>query len=343
MAVVALVVGVWMGLARLGIPLGAPPTPEVHGALLVLGFLGTLIGLERAAAAGRAWTFGVPFLGACSVAAMILGSPRLAAACSLGAGGLLVAVYGAALRTRPADHLVVMTAGAVGWLLAAATWIRAGAVPAIVPWAATFLVATIAGERLELAGLTAIDPAARRLLLGAIGLLFLGATVAWAYPRPGAQLAGIGHLLVAASLLTWDVARRTIRTAGLPRYVAGGLLAGYVWLAVAGLLWLTSGLDPAGRTYDAALHSLFLGFVMSMILAHGPIVLPALTGATVPWHAALWGPLGLLHVSVLLRVAGGLGAAPTFLRVGALGNAAALALFVVVVAVALRRGRRGGR
>src|SRR3989304_1178957 len=51
------------GLIRLGWPLPLVPTlPPNHGPLLVTGFLGTLIGLERAVALKRRWPYGAPLL-----------------------------------------------------------------------------------------------------------------------------------------------------------------------------------------------------------------------------------------------------------------------------------------
>ena len=39
-----------------------------------------------------------------------------------------------------------------------------------------------------------------------------------------------------------------------------------------------------------------------MIFGHAPIILPAVTGLRVRYSAAVYGPLALLHLSVLLRV-----------------------------------------
>src|SRR5215470_12457087 len=51
-----LAVGLWSGLVRLGLVLpGVPAIAEFHGALMICGFLGTLISLERAVAVGRWW------------------------------------------------------------------------------------------------------------------------------------------------------------------------------------------------------------------------------------------------------------------------------------------------
>ena len=59
LAVLALLAGLWAGLLRMAwqLPLLQPTLPMSHGPLMVSGFLGTLIGLERAVgtdSAGRA-------------------------------------------------------------------------------------------------------------------------------------------------------------------------------------------------------------------------------------------------------------------------------------------------
>ncbi len=49
--------GLWLGLVRLGwnLPLPWPDRLIAHGPLMVCGFLGTLISLERAVALGARW------------------------------------------------------------------------------------------------------------------------------------------------------------------------------------------------------------------------------------------------------------------------------------------------
>jgi hypothetical protein len=55
LALVGALVG---GLVRLGWALAAPaPLAAFHGPLMVAGFLGTVIGLERAVALGRLWAY----------------------------------------------------------------------------------------------------------------------------------------------------------------------------------------------------------------------------------------------------------------------------------------------
>jgi hypothetical protein len=52
------------------------------------------------------------------------------------------------------------------------------------------------------------------------------------------------------------------------------LLAGSVWLAVAGVLLVLMTVIEPGTPYDAVLHTVFVGFVLSMILGHGRSCFP---------------------------------------------------------------------
>ena len=61
LALVALFAGLWGGLIRLGLSLPSAVTSaaELHGPLMALGFLGTLVSLERAVALDRPWAYWV--------------------------------------------------------------------------------------------------------------------------------------------------------------------------------------------------------------------------------------------------------------------------------------------
>ena len=84
------------------------------------------------------------------------------------------------------------------------------------------------------------------------------------------------------------------------------LLSGYAWLAIGGgvVIVAAGGLAPGTPSYDAALHALTLGFVFSMVFGHAPIILPAVLRVAVPYHPTFYLPLALLHVSLIVRLAG---------------------------------------
>ncbi len=60
-----------------------------------------------------------------------------------------------------------------------------------------------------------------------------------------------------------------------------------------------------GPVYDAALHAFFVGYVMSMIFGHAPIIFPR-SWAELQFSSAAYVPVGLLHASLVLRVVGDL-------------------------------------
>ena len=147
---------------------------------------------------------------------------------------------------------------------------------------------------------------------------------------------GAALLVVVAALLRVDVARKMLRGKGLPRFSAACLLAGYAWLAVAGGILLLVPDPLAGGGYDAVVHAVFLGFTMSMIFAHAPVILPAVLRRPLPYRPVLYAPLALLHASLLVRVGigDGTGWEPVW-RWAGVGN--------VVMAVALVQWKRGER
>src|SRR5690625_7846702 len=78
--------------------------------------------------------------------------------------------------------------------------------------------------------------------------------------REGIWAAGSVLLIaIAAWLIRYDVARRTIRSVQWTRYSAWSLLTGYGWIVTWGGLGLVYGLPVAGRVYAAILHILPVG------------------------------------------------------------------------------------
>jgi hypothetical protein len=142
-------------------------------------------------------------------------------------------------------------------------------------------------------------------------------------------------------LVRYDVARRTVLTQGLPRYIAACLLTGYGWMGVSGLLFLGYGLQVGGPVYDAALHALFVGFVMAMIFGHAPIIFPSVLNLPISYRPVFYSHLILLHLSLLVRLIGDLGGGPVLLRQwGGLLNAVSILLFLINTAYAVIAGQK---
>lgn len=328
-AVLSLTAGMWAGLARLGW-VAARPIDWVtvgHGPLMALGGIGTLIAVERAVALGRPWGYLSPGISVIATVALITGaSARVAAILFTLSGMVLVAIFAAIHHVQPALHTKVLAAGAVARVIGTAVWASGRTVRDLVPWLALFLIATIAGERLELSRLVRTTVRARAMFFAALGILGAGTvTSVWA-PEAGVRIAGAGMVALAAWLARYDIARRTVRMRGVTRFIAIALLSGYVWLAAGGIMWIVGALAP-GAWYDAGLHSIFLGFVMSLVFGHAPVIVPAVLRTPLRYRPSFAVHLALLHASLAVRISGDLVGNVTARRWGGLLNVLAILLF----------------
>ncbi|MCA1975121.1 MAG: hypothetical protein LDL44_19990 [Caenispirillum sp.] len=329
----SLALGTAAGLARLAWEVPAGALAAVHGPLMVCGFFGTVISLERAVALGRRWAYLGPLAAGAGGLALILGAPLTVAQLLLALGSaVLLAGSVAVFRRSRALFTFTLAAGAACWLIGNLLWLAGLSVFAVVPWWAGFLVLTIAGERLELSRFLPPSAPARRVFVAVLAGLTFGMALQ-------AQLFGAALLALALWLLRQDIARRTVKDRGLTRFIAVCLLSGYAWLLLAGAIMLVGGLAPGSAAYDAALHALMLGFVFSMVFGHAPVIFPAVLRVAVPYHPLFYAPLVLLHLSLAVRLAGDAAGAFEWRSVGGLLNAIALAAFLLNTVAAVVRGR----
>ncbi|MCB1842729.1 MAG: 4Fe-4S dicluster domain-containing protein [Halioglobus sp.] len=205
-----------------------------------------------------------------------------------------------------------------------------------------FAVGLILESLLSSAALSIFRPLQSIVALG-LGLLALAAStlLTLVFPKVAVPVAGALLLAIVGWLLRYDIVRATVRQHGLPRYVAVCLFTGYAWLVVTGLGWILGGPRTEGALFDATTHAVFLGFVITMIMAHAPLILPAVLRVSIPYHPALYAPMVLLQLGLLLRLIGGdaWGSLPA-LQVGGAASAVAIVLFAVTAAAAGLRGRK---
>jgi hypothetical protein len=347
LVLLALGAGVWGGLLRAGAawPLAwgpwVPQAASFHAALMLCAGMGSLIAIERAVAVKRRWAFAAPVASGLAGVLILLGDPQAAAGFACMAALLLVAVHAEVLRRQRAVHTGLLLVAALAWTVGNGLWALGAELAAVLPWWFVLPVLTIAAERLEMTRLRRRHALAEPLLLGVVAALLGGAAMntlaagpadaAWhllaappAWRAAGGVLFGSALVGLALWCAMFDIARRTVLADGLPRYMAVCLLTAYAWLAVAGAAWVGTALGCPGR--DLALHALGLGFIASMVMAHAPVVLPAVARIKLLYGPWFYGPLVLLNGSLLLRFAGGW-ARPGWLTAGAEGNALALAAF----------------
>lgn len=320
-------------LLDLPAPVTATHLPDVHGVLLVLGFVGTLVALERAVALRARTGFTAPVLLGLGAVLLVTPLPDKLGATALLLGTLaLVAVYVPLWRRQRRDAVLGQILGAVLAAGAATLWLGGVPVPQLVPWLSGFVVLIVAAERVELARIALPASAERGVLLASVAVT-IAVVAGLLWPAFGQPVLGLTLLGLAGWLATHDVARKTLRGQGPARFTAGCVLAAYVWLGVAATCWLVGGPVFDGERYDAVVHAVFLGFTLSMIMAHAPVILPAVLRRPLPYHPALVAPAALLQLSLVLRLwIGDALHISTAWRVGGVLNIVAVLAFVVLLA-----------
>ncbi len=337
---IALFTGVGAGLARLGwtVPDIAASSAGLHGVLMVSGFFGVVIALERAVAIARLWAYAGPLLAGLGTATAVHGRSDLAAWLYLAASLVLLAGSLDIVRRQRALFTATIALGAASWCVGNLLWAMGASAPVVAPWWLSFLILTIAGERLELSRFLQPSRSAQRMFIAV--LLLIGAGLLGIGQPWGPTVFALGLLALAAWLLRHDIARKTVKQRGLTRFIAVCLLSGYAWLVVGGAVLLLAGqLVPGSASYDALMHALGMGFVFSMVFGHAPIIFPAVLRVAVPYHPGFYVPLALLHGALVIRMAGDALGDFDLLRWGALLGAVALAAFIGNTIAAVVRGR----
>jgi hypothetical protein len=344
LAIVALLAALWAGWVRLG---WLWPVPEagftlIHGPLMVCAFLGTLIALERAVALQQRWMYVGPLLTGLAGVSLIVGlAPSIGAILitlgSLGFIGIMIVI----IRRQFALYTIIMFAGVLSWLIGNLLWLFGLPIYRMVLWWIAFLVLTVAGERLELGRLVRLSRTEEGLFIAGTSVLLLGNIVALSAFDLGTRISSLGLLALALWLLRFDVARHTIRQKGLPRFAASCLMAGYVWLGTSGTLGLLIGGQAGGFKYDALLHTVFVGFVISMIFGHAPIIFPAILRLPIRYTPIFYVHLVLLHLSLMIRISGDLLASLPLRMWGGLLNGVAILVFLMLTVYSIASSKKG--
>ncbi len=324
----------WLGQAALG-----------HAALMISGFLGTVIGLERAVAVKARAAFAAPLAAALGGWCLLLGQTAAGAWLGVAAAAVFTGVNVVVVRRQWASHTLLLLAAAAAWLVGNVLFAFGAPGAATLPWWFAFLIMTIAAERLEMTRLMRRRPAAPLLLLAVLCAMVAGAALSAFSEAAGGAVYGASLVLLALWLVNYDIARRTVFAQGLSRYMAVCLLTGYVWLAIGGTAWTLTALGLPLR--DIALHALGLGFIFSMIMGHGPVILPAIARVKLEFGLFFYVPLAALHLSLAWRLAWGPFEAHQR-ATGAVFNALSIMLFAATVAGAalawrIRHGAQAAR
>lgn len=340
-ALASLLVGLWAGLARLGweLPEADASLMLRHGGLMVVGFVTTLIAVERAVAVRSLVAFLAPALSAAAGFILIAGGPSQFPPALAAAAGVAYSLNVAVLLYRHRQlAMAVSLAGSICLAVSGVVWWDGGGLRTVVPWWMAFLVLTIVSERLEIILFHRFSRRDVALGSAALALGLIGPLITLWEVDAGVRILGAALLLAPFWLVHRDVARRTVRTEGVARFAAAGILTAYAWLAASGAFMLVWALEP-GLHYDAVVHAFFIGFVFTAIIAHEPMIAPSVTGLRFAYTPLLYLPLILLDGALIVRIVADLGEWGDVRRWSGMVQAVAIVLFLMLSAASLVMGR----
>ncbi|MDN5205040.1 hypothetical protein QQ008_26865 [Fulvivirgaceae bacterium BMA10] len=332
--IISLLLGILGGLYRLGWSIPVNKWAIEHGALMVGGFLGTVISLERVVTLQKHWFKIVPFLSGISTITLLFGFQQVAyLLLILGSTGLIM-VYLFIYHTYKEPYFIIMLIGAVCWFIGNILLSLHHFYPQVFPWWMGFLLLTIVAERLELTKFLPVKKSHKQWLTIFITTFCIALLIP--YHLYGKELAAMAVIAMACWLIRFDIARMNIGKKGLFKFTGILLFLGYLWLALAGVLMAFG--EGLGLSYDALLHVFFIGFVFSMIFAHGPIILPGVAGFAIkPFSNVLYIPALLLHTSLISRIIGDLTVHLTLRKWGGMLGAVAIVLYFLLLIMTLVR------
>ncbi|SFT70710.1 hypothetical protein SAMN04489724_1719 [Algoriphagus locisalis] len=323
-----LISGISTGWFRLGYDVPVSKIYLNHGAIMTGSFLGTVILIERIVTFQKNWLFVFPAINAFSILFFYLGWGQFALYCLVvGALGLVYVFYLINLKQSDLAHQV-MWIGAAMWLIGNVHLLIFQMYANSILWWMGFLLLTIVGERLELTRFLPLSRLIRSFLVLFLVLFVISYMLPFHFG--GQWLTGISLCLTALWLLLFDMIRKSVKKPGIHRFTAVTLGCGYVWLVVSGLCYLMDAMW--GVSYDALIHTFFLGFVFSMIFAHAPIILPGVLGqASKPYHSILYIWVGIFQLSLVVRILGDFLSFFYWKQLGGIINGVVILIFILNV------------
>lgn len=301
LALFSLLAGLDAGLIRIGWDIPFTSLAVHHGAIMIGGFLSTLIALEKVIPLKQKIYYAIPVVNALSLL-MVIPELHTIGLIFLFAGGTgLLLIFGRYLMLHPRDlSNQLMLAGSLQLLVGHTLLLHTRFYPSAVVWWMGFILFVIVAERLELSKFLPVTSQLKQLLI--LLLLLFPISLVLPHHSIGKYIAGISFMGIGIWMLRFDIIRIGLRKSGLTKYNAVALLTGNIWLILTGLLFMFLK-DDALMGYDSLVHAFFIGFIFTMIFAHGPIILPGVLGSIYkPYHPILYVWLTVLHLSLLTRV-----------------------------------------
>ncbi|HET6528417.1 MAG TPA: hypothetical protein VFG39_06670, partial [Balneolaceae bacterium] len=206
-AALGLLCGLFAGLVRLGwvIEGGSPISPLIHGPLMINGFLGTLISLERAAALEKRWAFGAPISMAAGTVFLLLEYTIIAGWLFLAGAAFLLIILIYLYRLQPEIYHLIMAAGGLCLVIGNGLYLYGLPVFNLVVWWMGFLLLIIFSERLELNRIMRPPKNARYLFFTLVIIWLAGITLTYVDRYAGWAVACIALILQALWLFKYDI------------------------------------------------------------------------------------------------------------------------------------------
>ena len=342
MAILSLVIGIYVGLIRIGwqLPVGNGLPVAHHGIIMVGSFLGSLISLERAVTHPLKIVILIPIVMLASMPVFLFQNNNLAhKLLILGSFGYMIICFQACLQYELAGNYLILI-GAIFELLSNVIFYKTNSYPMAFAGWMLFLLFTVVGERLNLTRFLPVNKWDKIELYTWLGLLILSSAF---YHKGLGFFVGISLIGVSQWLIRNDIALLNSRKNGQYKFVGYALIGAYFWLFLSGVISLQK--SENYLLYDALLHSFFVGFILSMIMAHAPIIFPGILKINVkPYHPILFVWLGGLHLSLVLRIIGDFIQNSWLRKMGGVFNGFSFILFLMsMVFLILQKQHKNGK
>lgn len=328
-AIFSLLIGIYVGLLRIGwqLPIWHGMPISHHGVIMVGSFLGSLISLERVVTLKSKLPLLIPTIMLASMPILLLQNSNLAfQMLILGSLGYAIISIQIAIKYKLAGDFLILS-GAFFQLIANIVLYQTNSYPLAFAGWMLFLTFTIVGERLNLTRFLPVTKRDKIELYVWLGLLVLSSGF---YHFGLAILVGLSFIGIAQWLVRNDIALINIKKNGQFKFLGYALLGAYLWLFLSGIISLQRIGNPF--LYDALLHSFFVGFVLSMIMAHAPIIFPSILKINVkPYHPIFYVWLALLHIGLFMRVLGDFVQDGWLRKTGGLLNGLSFILFLITM------------
>lgn len=328
-AIFSLLIGIYVGLIRIGwqLPFWHGMPISHHGIIMVGSFLGSLISLERVVTLKTKLPLLIPIIMVASMPALLLQNNILAfQMLILGSFGYAIISIQIALKYKLAGDFLIFF-GAFFQLIAHIILYKTNSYPLAFAGWMLFLIFTIVGERLNLTRFLPVTKLDKIELYAWLSLLVLSSGF---YHFGLAILVGLSFIGLAQWLVRNDIAIINIQKSGQFKFLGYALIGAYLWLFLSGIISLQRIGNPF--LYDALLHSFFVGFVLSMIMAHAPIIFPSILKINIrPHHPIFYVWLALLHTSLIIRVLGDFIQNAWLRKTGGLFNGLSFILFLITM------------